>query len=439
MINVSKNQKTRTVLSILGATVILLTATSSHAIENKHAKAKKVEVAKEADLRIALDKVTVAANTGDLAGALEMINKLEAKYPNNPQVMEVATDLYAQMENRGMAFMMASQSAQTQDVVDRQRRILLSPKGAYVAAGYNNRHTTEAYENMVTLNGQIDLAPDMALSATFLNNYISTNEAFTRANGTTQSFYGFRQTGAVSLNKFFTDGQEVTGTVYGLGNNAGVGAKYSMWDATGVSSVSADYNRPESDYVQLAVQHGTNNNVMIERKQFFTPEITAHIDGKYTFYSMDHAENVAEAPGWDFNFDYVHPFDVFGSRDPNAIDGPITFGFHYDVNAEYFTHVAGARDTAGNLFHPLPVSTYEVHAFTASLGKTFWDGLKGEVTGGYGVNRIADNAGPIYGFLVNYSPIKHVDLELHANRTLLGGQNNGEKEQNIGADVKYSW
>jgi hypothetical protein len=403
----------------------------------KPAAATQAAAASEADLRLDLDKLSLLISTGEYDSATQLLNKLEAKYPNNPQVHEAAADLYAQMDNRGEAFKLASQQT-TPDAEARQREILLSPKGQFVAGGFNSRQTSEAFESMTTFSAQTALAHDLAISANFMNDYISTRTPFTRTNGTTQSFYGNRQTGSVSLDKFFTGGHEVIGTVYAVANNAGIGGRYNLWDADGYTGISADLNRPEFDYVEMAVQHGTNNNVMIERKQFFSEAVQAKIDGKYTFYSIDHADNVAEAPGWDFDLDYLHNFYLSGSNYASNKRDALAFGAHYNVNAEYFTHVRG--DTIGStFFHPLPVATYEVHSWTVTLDKELLSGLKGEIGGGYGVNRIAGNSGPIYAFLLDYSPAKNVNLEFHANRTMLGGQNNGEKENNVGADLKWNW
>jgi hypothetical protein len=396
----------------------------------------------ESDLRLALAKVNLEAETGNIDEAFEMLEAIEARHPNNPEVLAVQSDLYMKLENRGMAFADAGRSGpfESQMVDSRQYAALLAPQGVFTSVGFNERTTNEAVERMETLSGQMAIASGLALSANLQNDYVKTKIPFLRTNGTLQSFYGDRQQGTVTADKMFNDGQEILGSVYAVANNAGVGAQYRLWDHWGATSIAADYNKPEIDYVEMAVQHGTTHDVTVERKQIISQDLQAKLDGKYTIYAMDGDSNAAEAPGWNFDFDYNHPFDFFG--DPNSVssrEDEITLGAHYTVDAEYFTRKDRAISNAGIPYNTLPVTDYEVHAFTASASKDIISGLKAEISGGIAVNRLVGTNGPIYGFLLNYAPIKELGIGFHATRNLLGGQNSGEKENNIGVDVKWMW
>jgi hypothetical protein len=150
---------------------------------------------------------------------------------------------------------------------------------------------------------------------------------------------------------------------------------------------------------------------------------------------------VAEAPGWDFGLDYARPVKIFdqGDNDDAWYNDQFTLGAHYGVEAEYFTFVDREFITPTDFFHPLPTTSYEVHSFTASIGKTLLTNIDAEIEGGYGVDRISGGSGPLYGGSLTYTPIQHLGVDIHASRTLLGGQNNGEKEDIVGASVKWLW
>jgi hypothetical protein len=285
------------------------------------------------------------------------------------------------------------------------------------------------------------------VSVDLQNDHVNTRAPFTRANGTIQSFYGNRQQGTVTGDMMLGSGpfsgtsQEVLASLYALENNVGGGAEYRLWDGMGSTSIQVDYNRPDTDYVEMTVQHGTKHDIHLERKQIITEDLTAKLGGGFSHYSMDNDWSAAEAPGWNFDLDYNHPVNVvqlFGGSSSSSAD-EITFGAHYAVEAEYFTSVDRRTDSTGQPFNPLPATNYEVHSFTGSASKAIFAGLNAEAFGGYAVNRLQGNSGPLYGGSLNYSPIEHLGFNIHGSRTLLGGQNNGEKEEIVGADVKWTW
>ena len=397
----------------------------------------------DADLRLSLDKVELDASTGRLNEGRALLEQLKQKYPSAPEIQALESELQLQNDNRGIAFKEASKlgTSGSLDRENHQRAALLSPNGQFVSGGYNFRRTKETYENIETIKGQMAIAPDLALSTTLINDTINTRVPFLHTNGTLQGFSGDRQIGAISADKFFSDGQEVVGSLYAVQNSAGLGGQYRFWDTSGASSISVDFNKPDMDYVESAVEHGTKTNVILERKQIFSEEVQARIDGKYTQYSLDGSSNAASAPGWDFDLDYTYPyiFSSDASSTGSFLADPFVFGARYGVGAEYFSHIQSSYSSTHTAFSPLPVSSYEVHSFTASATKNIFAGFQAEVSGGIAVNRIAGNSGPIYGLLLNYVIDKEIGVNFHANRDLLGGQNNSEKEDNIGMDLKWMW
>ena len=118
----------------------------------------------------------------------------------------------------------------------------------------------------------------------------------------------------------------------------------------------------------------------------------------------------------------------------NSRSAPITA---WKRNTSPTSVIAGHR--SADTFNPLPTTTYEVHSFTGSIGKVLLPNVDAEIDGGYGVDRISGGSGPIYGGSLTYTPLQHLGVDIHAMRTLLGGQNNGQKEDIAGASVKWTW
>jgi len=397
----------------------------------------------ESDLRLALDKVNLDIDTGKYSEAQDLLNRLKAKYPGNPDVLLAEANLNQTISgsNHGGLSDMCLPNSLNPNNWDILLRDNLS-KGGYACAGYNRRITNQAYEQIENLSGQVALPyPGFAINFDLENDHINTRQAFTRANGIINDFYGNRQQGTVQLVKNFTNVDVGAATVYGQGNTAGGGLQYVRKDRWGGTTVMVNYNQPTWDYVETAVEYGTKSNVMIERRQVFSPDLQATLAGGYSHYALKDLWSAADAPGWDFNLDYDHPFH-FTNQPPDSkswMNDEVTLGAHYGVEAQYFTFVGRRTDSAGNPFNPLPTTSYEVHSFTLSAAKALLPNVNAQADGGYAVNRIAGNSGPIYGGSLTYTPLQHLGIDIHASRDLLGGQNLGEKQDIVGASLKWSW
>ena len=409
------------------------------------AQARAEKLSEESEVRLAIDKAEIANKTGHVDDALAQLQTVEKKYPNNADLRSEISELYLDAENRGLAFDEASQSdyALSREGLKHQEAALLSPDGTFISPGYNFRQTNEAYENIYKLKGQMALNEGLTFSANLQNDTITSRVPFARSNGSIQDFQGDRQIGIFQLDQMLVGGHEVGASLYAQQNKIGVGGQYQFWDPYGSSAVFLDYNKPEADYIEAAVEHGTKSGITLERGVVFNQNLKAKIDGKYLQYGIDGAEDAANAEGWDFLFEYAHPFvdltSAIGEDDEHTSKEPFTLGAKYEVGAEYFSYIKPSVDVDGSAFHPLPAASYEVHTFSATAAQEIIKGLKVEILGGFGVNRILGNTGPVYEATVSYEVDKNLSAEFHATRDLLGGQNNGEREDNIGLDIKWAF
>ena len=237
----------------------------------------------------------------------------------------------------------------------------------------------------------------------------------------------------------FDDGQEVRGSVYALENKAGVGLDYSLWDKWGTTSLYADYNKPVDDFVEMVVEHGVKHDIYAERKLLIDQYAQARVFGGFTSYAMDGITDAADAPGWGADLDYVRPVKLFDGKGTEDEGGDVTLGCHYSALAEYFTHIAQRIDTANQLFTPLPTADYEVHDFSVTAAKNLMPELTTEIQAGMGVNRMTGQSGPLYSLVIKYDVVKDISLNFHASRNMLGGQNDSEKEDILGANMKWAY
>jgi len=388
------------------------------------------------ELRLALDKVALYAETNKLNDAFNLLDQLKEQYPNNPQVLQTEADLNLRIGNRGAGFAALNKAIKldphNEDILDRQRTTLLS-QGPFAQAGYDFRRTTEAYENREHASGEAMITPSLSASLTVDNDHVHSRTPIIRTNGTSAEFSGDRQRAAATLDKMYDNGNEANATVYGNNNTAGAGAKYSLWDRYGATSLEGDFHRPYWDYVETVIDHGTQDRVRLERKQIISNNWNFTVGGGFNNYNLEHDTNVASAGAWDLNIGYTYPYAV-----SNKPGDEITLGANYTVDAEYFTHIDHGTNTAGLIYKPLPTSSYEIHALNVSAGKALSSKWYLEGYGGYAVDRLGDN-GPLFGAVLEYAPLDHLGIELRGTRSVLGGLGNSERVDQLGMNVKYRW
>jgi hypothetical protein len=387
-----------------------------------------------ADLRLALAKVTLYAETNKLDQAFGLIDQLKMEYPNNPQVLQAEAELNLRIGNRGEGFAALRKAMRldpaNETILDRQRAAILA-QGPFIAGGYRWRSTKLANEHFARASGQTTLSPSMSAGLDVENNHLNTKQPIVRANGAVGQFNGNRQRATVTLGKIFDTGSEASGSLYASNNNLGAGGSYSWWHNKGATTLQGNLRKTNWDYIESVVGNGTKHNIRLERKQILTNRLQATLGGGFNQYNLEDDENVAQAGAWDLNVAYTFPYQL-----SNKPDDEVTFGLYYSIDAEYFTQVEVKNN--GAPYKPLPVATYEIHSVNVSASKALSSQLYTEAYGGYAIDRLGSR-GPLYGASLEYVPVDNIGIELRGARTMLGGERNNQKEDQVGLNLKYRW
>jgi tetratricopeptide (TPR) repeat protein len=378
------------------------------------------------DLRLALDRVSLYAETDRIDDAKALLDQLKHDYPNNPQILLAEANLNLRTGNRGQSFSLLNKALAldpgNENILERQRSTLLS-QGPFVSGGYHYRRTDLARENFARFVGQATLAPSVATMLAIENNHLKTRQAIRRSNGTLEDFSGNRQRGSLSVTKLYDGGDELTGSLFAGNDSVGAGAQFSRWDSSGATTIQGNLNRPEWDFVESVIENGTKHNIRLERKQLLSPRLQATLGGGYNQYSLEDVSNAASAGTWDLNLAYTYPREE------------VTLGVYYSVDAEYFTNVE-ERTVGATTFRPLPASSYEIHSINASISRELSPDLYIEGFGGYGKDRLSEVDGPLFGAALEYALIDGVSLELRGSRGLMG-ERRSQKEDQLGANLKW--
>lgn len=411
---------------LLGASLLALLAMSIPAMA-QDSQDKKDE------LRLALAKVSLYAETNKLDQAFALIDQLKQDYPDNSQVLRAEADLNLKLGNRGAGFAALSKAVSldpaNEDILERQRSAVLV-QGPYASAGYRYRHTTEANEHFAEFAGQATVSPSVGIGLSVQNDHLNTRHDIRRESGALQDFSGNRQRGTLTLAKVYDNGSEAGVMLHANNDGIGGGAQYTLWDRRGATTVQGNLRKPDWNYIEMVIEDGTRDNIRLERKQIITSHLQATLGGGYNRYNLGSDDNVADAAAWDLNIAYNLPYSPSGKNDDE-----IMFGVYYGVEAEYFGDV-DERTAGGATFRPLPAQSYEIHSLNVSASKNLTSQLYGEAYGGYGIDRLGDS-GPLFGAALEYSPVEHLGIELRGSRSMQGGISDSGREDQIGLNLKY--
>ncbi len=386
------------------------------------------------ELRFKLAQVNLYSETGKFDKAFGIIEQLKMDYPNNPRVLAAEAQLNYNIGNYNSAFIGLNKAIlldpNDEDILEQQRAAAFS-QGPNILGGYTYRRTDLAYEQLARASGQFPLTPTLNMVLSVENNHMHTRTPVIRQNGSARHFRGDQQRGAIVLNKIFENNHELNAALYANTFTAGFGAEHSWWGTSGVTKLRGEFNRPYWGYVEMVVEGGTRSDLHLERRQIFSKNFIGTIGGGFNHYSLDDIWSAADALAWNAELEYSLPFSL--DSDPH---NEINVTAAYTGDAEYFTFVE-RRGPAGGRYKPLSASDYEVHAGTLSVGKKLFDDLLLQGYGGYSLNRLNDNSGPLYGAALNYSLSKKLNIEFRASHTDSGGENNSQSEDLLGLNLKW--
>jgi tetratricopeptide (TPR) repeat protein len=216
-----------------------------------------------------------------------------------------------------------------------------------------------------------------------------------RTDGSIGSFSGLRHRAEMFVQHDGLDGKVFAGSLFVTGDTPGFGVRAELPDDRGVTTLRAEYRRPNWDFVQSLVGDGTRDRLAAGRRQQFTGDLTGRLDIGANRYGIEGDRDAAST------------FTVGGELRLGNLAGFRGLSTAYVFDGEYLLGRDERIGAGGQSFAPLHIVDREIHAatvgYSGARGTSAAEGvLTYEVSAGYGVDRYG-KAGPLVSGVLGYA------------------------------------
>jgi hypothetical protein len=352
--------------------------------------------------RLRLLQAQLLAQTGQLAAARERFEVLRREMPESPEPLSGSAGLALQTGRWRQAL------AYYQDalLLDPEAPAIAAAIGAIErAAGRRLRADIEYRETegglgtgkataiIGGISGQQPFGEGWRLG--FAGDVAQIDAAqVQRSNGTVGPFSGERQRAELFLQHDSVGGRVVIGSLFASGDTLGAGLRAEFPDDYGVTGLRAEYRRPNWDFFQSMIDHGTRDRVAIGRRHRLTNDLTGRLEVGANRYGIEGDRDAAKTAS------------VTGELRLGDLAGLRGLSTAYVFDGEYVLRRSEQTDPTGQRFAPLQILDREVHAIILSYAGAWGDNAVGllttDVSGGYGVDRYG-KAGPLFSGALGYA------------------------------------
>lgn len=200
----------------------------------------------------------------------------------------------------------------------------------------------------------------------------------------------------------FWCGDTLSGALYYTPRVVGVGIESKVLDLRGATVYLAQYHRPNWDFTETIIQHGTRDLLGLTRLQRVSKRIEINVGGAFNRYNLEGVEGAA----FSYSIEGVATFSLV--RQPRLtryLGQNYSLSLNYAVDAEYRTHERKLhKDDLPDPFIPLPLQNRQVHSLVLYYENQWTPLFALELHGGYGYDFAAKlhNGLPIYGGCITY-------------------------------------
>ncbi len=359
----------------------------------------------EDQLRLDLLEARLLMETGRERAALQLLDRLGETHPQHPRVLASRANLEDRVGRWRPAFewysLALSHDPENEDYQEAKARVW-SQEAARVRLDFTWEKVEDGEEERIlTYSGHLflnSISKFLRVGFVLDQNHISVDD-ITRANGQIKSFNGVRLRGEVYLRYDMQSGSWIRSSLYLASNGVGGGLLYALPDLAGETRLLGEFQRPNWDFPEGVVDHGTRDRIQIQRYQRLTTRLHGSLAGAFNRYGIDGDSRVATS------------YSIEGSMRYFLTMAYPIFSIGYGLDKEHKLSIEERTDELGGTFNPMPLVSREIHSIDFTIDHTLTSALRVEGTGGYAFDRLGD-AGPFFGILATYIPINYLELQL---------------------------
>ncbi len=377
-------------------------------------------------LRYELLRARIELETGDQNLAVERLQKLSEKYPNDAQLMGFTANAenFSGRWPRALKLLRQAEAIQPQneDIAILKRDIEML-HAEHVKLDHEWRMLGDNNEQITTLEAIKSISDGWDVGAVVMNDFVDSDNV-RRADGRIGEFSEDRQQGELFATYTQDNGTQYKGSVFANNDTLGLGGYVTFITDLGQTIVGAEYHRPYWEFVEGVLDDATRDRIGVNHTARLSEKLTVSGGTGVNRYNVDIEDDVASSVGVNVNVAYQI------QEEPTMA---IVYGFDGEYDSSHETKV----DAAGVSYRPFPFRTREIHSLGLAGTYEFSRETRAEYLVGYSYDRFGGN-GPVGELRVTHDINEDLQAQGRAYYGL-GAGNTDDDLARVGAYIMYRY
>jgi tetratricopeptide (TPR) repeat protein len=364
--------------------------------EEKQIPVQTIEqVSQEGEIRLELLHAQLDLETGHQARSRDRLQAINARYPNNPQVLAALSSVEWYMGNTPQALGHVNEVlvlAPTNEDAARLRNRIQESRRGFMKVDGEIQLLDDDTQILGQLSGEVRANQNNVMGIVADHNYVMAEGVRRGETGAVEDTNELRVRQEVYLRHELDNGDQLKASGFFNMKTVGAGIEYLKRYMRGDITVNAEYHRSNWDFVEGVLDYVNRDRIAYSQNFRIRPDIAPSVTVGYNRYNLEDVEDVDRSVTVGATMRL--PLYYVGSR----ID-PRLFA-EYGLDAEYPMDVQHNTDPSGQDYRYYPLVTREVHYGTVGwrqeiptdlIEASYW-----EAFGGYAYDRFGGN-GPYLG------------------------------------------
>jgi tetratricopeptide (TPR) repeat protein len=389
-------------------------------------------VARAQALRLQLLYAQVEQKLGQTEKARTRLAQVEQYYPNEPELIASRAAIESADGNVFEALDIirrAQNVAPGHEDYNRFEESLSKAGGRrqFVKIDHEYRSFGDNNEEITTLSGAVRTGDRGEIGMVVRNDFLNSKNIRRGDTGQIGNFNVTRQQAELYAAYYLDGGARAQFSVFANNDTAGAGLYYGFKNQLGNTEFIAEYHRPYWDFVEAVMDEATRDRIGVRHIAQLAKGTSLGIETSVNRYNSNAGTNLLNT-----TLTRINLVQTLQEKGPY-----IAIGYGFD--GEYlFGHREQRTDGGGNIYHPFPLISREVHLVSGTVRHDFSPQTQGLLTAGYAYDRIGLQDGPVVEGRLTHDVTD--DIEIGA-RARYGVQTNGDNADaiNAGAHLQYNF